>query len=80
MNWPKLGRNMKWLLVACGLIFSSACCKARIEPRYINVMPKLEPLPAETLQAMQPDSTELLKKAEDWYESSGELLDSVTDN
>lgn len=71
---------MKWLLLTSVLFMSSACCKARSELRYTNVKPKLEPLPAEILQAMQPDSTELLKKAEDWYESSGKLLDSVTNN
>lgn len=71
---------MKWLLLTSVLLTSSACCKARTELRYTNVKPKLEPLPVEILQAMQPDSTELLKRAEDWYENSGKLLDSVTSN
>jgi hypothetical protein len=46
---------------------------------YTNVLPKVEPLSEQVLRAMQPDSTALLKKVDRWYESSGQLLDSVID-
>lgn len=58
----------------------AGCSSLNSEPRYINVKPKAEPLSAEVLQAMQPDSTQVLKKADQWYENSGQLLDSVTTN
>ena len=80
MNWQKLNDFMIWPLLISALLFSVGCCSAKTAQRYTVARPKLEPLPAATLQAMQPDSTELLKKAEDWYESSGQLLDSVTSN
>lgn len=78
MHWFKLIKITAMLFPICVLLMSAGCCSPRIEQRYIAVRPKLEPLPAETLQAMQPNSTELLKKADTWYESSGQLLDSVT--
>jgi len=68
----------KWLLLLCVLSTISGCGALKSEPTYINVKPKLAPLSAEILQLMQPDSTEVSKKAEDWYKSSGSLLDSVT--
>lgn len=80
MSLLRYANSMKWLLPIFVLAMSSACCKAHVEVRYISVKPKLEPLPPETSQAMQPDSTELLKRAESWSENSEQLLDSVTSN
>lgn len=79
LNWRKLQRS---ILLLCGLnalLMSSACCKAHVEVKYIEIKPKVRRLPAEISQAMQPNSTELLKRAEDWSKSSQKLLDSVTD-
>jgi len=79
MNWLKYGKLILLIWALSVLLTSSACCKAHVEVRYIETRPKPAPLPAEISQAMQPNSTELLKKAEDWSKSSGQLLDSVTD-
>lgn len=56
------------------------CSNLKGEPEYINVKPKVQPLTENVLQAMQPNSTELLKRADDWLLNSGLLLDSVTNN
>lgn len=45
----------------------------------IGLRPKLEPLSEQTLQAMQPNSTELSQRASDWSKSSTQLLNSVMD-
>ncbi|QDH83973.1 hypothetical protein Axy10_067 [Achromobacter phage vB_AxyP_19-32_Axy10] len=58
----------------------TGCSVANPERAYINVKPKADPLSAEVLQAMQPNSTEVLKKADSWLENSAQLLDSVTNN
>ncbi|MNE91840.1 hypothetical protein D3C80_1895030 [compost metagenome] len=55
----------------------SGCNSQLPDPTYINVKPEVQPLNKNVLHGMQPNSTELLKRAEDWYESSGKLLDSV---
>lgn len=80
MNWFKLVKAMLLTSLLFVVYTSSGCCKAHVAVKPTAVKPKLEPLPAEVLQAMQPNSTELSKRAEDWYSSSGKLLDSVTDN
>lgn len=80
MSWRKYVRNLKWLLPIFVLHTSSACCRAHVEPTCISAKPKLAPLPPETSRATRPDSTELLKRASTWSESSVELLDSVSTN
>ena len=67
-------------LLALAVITTAGCNSLKDEHRYINVKPKPEPLSAEILQAMQPDSTTVLKKADVWLKNSGQLLDSVTTN
>lgn len=56
----------------------TGCGSLKGEPTYINVKPKAEPLSETVLHAMQPNSTDLLKRADDWLLNSGQLLDSVT--
>lgn len=68
------------MLLLSVLSMSSGCRRVSAEPRCIDPKPKLEPLQPEILQLMQPDSTQLSKRAEDWYENSGQLLDSVKTN
>ena len=80
MNSQKLSRNTLKTWLICVLSMSSGCAAVAIEPTTTNVKPKVLPLSETTLQAMQPDSTKLLKKADTWYENSGKLLDSVTNN
>lgn len=80
MIWYKLGSSMKCLLLISVLTMSSGCCRVPGEPRYIIVRPSPGPLSSEILQTMQPDSTELLKRAESWSENSRLLLDSVNTN
>ena len=43
-----------------------------------EIVKKLAPWILATLQAMQPDSTDLLKRADEWLQNSQQLLDSVT--
>ncbi len=80
MSLLKHKRPMKLLLLSSVLSMIVGCSSVPTEQRYTNVRPKAEPLSVEVLQAMQPDSTRLLKKADLWFENSGTLLDSVTDN
>lgn len=79
MSWLNFVKHMLQFFLLGSLLTVSACCKAHVEQKYIEIRPKPAPLPAEVLRAMQPNSTELLKKAEDWSTSSGKLLDSATD-
>ena len=81
LNVCKLPKQVMKLSLA-GLVLTTliGCSNLQKEPRYINVSPKPEPLSAEVLQAMQPDSTKVLSKADNWLKNSGQLLDSVTDN
>lgn len=60
-----------------GLSMLSGCSSQTPEREFINVKPEVQPLNKSVLQGMQPNSTDLLKRAEDWYENSGKLLDSV---
>lgn len=80
MNSLKRIRPTTWLWPLCVLSLLTGCASQPCVPTYIAVKPKVTPLSAELSQAMQPNSTDLLKRAEDWYESSGKLLDSVTAN
>lgn len=66
------------LLVLLNVSLLSGCAASKPEPVYTNVQPRAEKLSESVLQAMQPNSTDLLKKAETWYDNSGKLLDSVT--
>ncbi|UZV39856.1 o-spanin [Xanthomonas virus PB119] len=79
MNLLKRIGNMLLKLLPCSLILIAGCSSAPNARSYTNVSPKAEPLSAEILQAMQADSTPLLKKGEHWNKSTGQLLDSVTD-
>lgn len=80
MTQSKLARPTKWLLLLSALAMSSGCCRAPIVQPCTETRPKPTPLPEAISQTTQPDSTELLKRAEDWSESSRQLLDSVTPN
>ena len=71
---------MKKLSLLLLLSTLCACASRPKEPLYINIKPKLDPLSAEVSRAMQPNSTELLKRAGAWSESSRQLLDSVKPN
>lgn len=71
---------MKKLLLLSLLSTLSACNSPPKELRLTPHSPKPDPISAEVLQAMQPDSTSLLKKAEDWLASSKKLLDGETTN
>lgn len=77
---PTSARIALVLLLLCSLGLLSACASHRTEPRSTNVCPTLEPLSGQTLRAMQPNSTDLLNRADSWLESSDQLLQSVTDN
>jgi hypothetical protein len=79
VNFPKPISIMQMLSLMFVLSMLSACGAANKGPQFTNVRPKVEPLSEEISQAMQVDSTPLLKKADLWYENSGKLLDSVTD-
>lgn len=78
VNSGKLVSPMQLTLLLLVVSTIAGCSSLKPEPRYINVKPKADPIPAEILQAIQPNSTDLLKKAEVWYENSGKLLDCVT--
>ena len=80
MNWRKPKDTMRWLWLTSVLSLSAGCAAATPEQRYINVRPQLAPLSAEISDAMQPDSTDLWKRAEAWLQTSGALLDSVTNS
>lgn len=58
----------------------SACQTAKNGQGFTNVCPSPEPLSPQILQAMQPNSTVLLKKGDDWLKSTEQLLNSVTVN
>lgn len=77
MKPNKFRSNMKLMLLLSVMCMSSACHRAVVEQRCTGLRPRPEPLPPEILLLMQPSSTELLKKAEDWYRNSGQVLDSV---
>ena len=68
------------LLLLCMLSTLAACASQKPAREFIESKPKVEPLSASVLQAMQPNSTEVLKRADQWYKNSGLLLDSVTNN
>ena len=68
-KWP-------WLLLLISML--PACGTQKIVQRPIVVCPNPGPLSPQLLQLTQPNSTELLKKADDWLLNSGKLLDSVT--
>lgn len=80
MNSPKKTKTTLWLLLGLSVITSSGCSTLSNEPVVINVKPKVEPLSKPILQAMQPNSTELLSRADGWLQSSQQLLDSVMNN
>ncbi|QXV75783.1 o-spanin [Escherichia phage AlfredRasser] len=71
---------MKSLLILLLTSTIVGCSSQKNEPRVINVKPQPEPLNASILQAMQPDSTQVLKKADVWLKNSRQLLDSVITN
>lgn len=77
MNLLQKKRNMQQLWLLCLLITLAGCCNQQPVKEYISVKPKAAPLSETTLQAMQPNSTEVLNRAGLWYENSGKLLDSV---
>ena len=78
MNSLKKKNLMPSLLLSFGVSMMVGCSSLTNEPVITNVSPKVEPLSKPILHAMQPNSTEVLKKAEGWLQSSQQLLDSVT--
>ena len=78
MLLPKPMRITSLSCLVCVLITIAGCASLKPEPTYIVVKPKVAPLSKTVLQAMQPNSTELLQKADSWLQNSGQLLDSVT--
>ena len=80
MPLPKLLRITSLSCLAFALITSVGCASLKPEPTYIVVKPKAEPLSETTLRAMQPDSTDSLKRASMWSENSRHLLNNVTGN
>ena len=79
---PSLKKKQLMQLPLLGLMLSMlvGCSSLNKEPIVINVKPRVEPLSKPILQAMQPNSTELLKKADNWLLNSQQLLDSVMTN
>jgi uncharacterized lipoprotein YajG len=78
MNSLKKKNLMQSLLLSLGVSMMAGCSSLTNEPVITNVSPKVEPLSKPILQAMQPDSTDLLKRADEWLQNSQQLLDSVT--
>ena len=79
MSSSKSNLIMKQLSLAIALITLAGCCSPKVEREFISVKPEALPMNSNVLQGMQPNSTELLKRAGHWYENSGKLLDSVTE-
>lgn len=77
-NWPSLSEIIFWLCVISSAILLSGCATASDVPPPTNVCPVLEPLSGQTLRASQPNSTDLLNRADSWLVSSDQLLSSVT--
>lgn len=71
---------MKKLLLLSMLSVLSACASQPKGRVATNVLPKPAPLSAEVSRAMQPNSTDLLKKVEAWLASSRQLLDNANSN
>lgn len=71
---------MKKLLPLLLLSVLSACASQTKELQLTPLKPRPDPISAEVLRAMQPNSTDLLKRAEDWLASSKKLLDGETTN
>lgn len=67
-------------LLLCVPMLFAACSAVTPEPQFINVKPKAAPLSAAVSQAIQPNSTDLLKRADLWLENSEQLLNCVTDS
>ena len=80
MLLPKPMRITSLSCLVCVLITIAGCASLKPEPTYIVVKPKAEPLSETTLRAMQPDSTDSLKRASMWSENSRRLLNNVTGN
>lgn len=82
-NWGttfvKSMNKLSLLFPVLVLTLLTGCSSQKAEREFISDRPKALPVNKHVLQGMQPNSTELLKKAELWYENSGKLLDSVTE-
>ena len=71
---------MKSLLPIMLLSMLLGCGTTKKEPSYTNEKLKAQKLSEEVLQAMQPNSTEVLKRADEWLRTSEQLLNSATQN
>lgn len=71
---------MRRSLMLCVVTTLTACSSVPPEPQFTNVRPQVAPLSAQVSQAIQPNSTDLLKRADLWLESSEQLLNCVTSN
>lgn len=69
---------MKGLLLVMLLSMLLGCGTTKKELTYTNEKLKAQKLSEEVLQAMQPNSTEVLKRADEWLKTSEQLLNSVT--
>lgn len=78
MHLQKQIRSSRGLLLVSMLSILSACGTLNKERLTTNICPQPAPLSKNILQAMQPNSTEVLKRADDWSKNSQQLLDSVT--
>lgn len=76
-SWNLQTRSLQKIGVLLSLSLLTACGSLKPEPVFINVKPKPAPFNASLSQSMQDDLIEALKKAEQWYKNSGQLLDSV---
>ena len=79
MSWQHPLLRFKPLSMAIALITLTGCSSPPPVREFISVKPEVQPLNKSVLQGMQPNSTDLLKRAELWYENSGQLLNNVTE-
>ncbi|MNL22299.1 hypothetical protein D3C87_1436400 [compost metagenome] len=79
MSWQHPLLRFKPLSMAIALTTMVGCSSQPPVREFISVKPEAQPLNKSVLQSMQPNSTDLLKRAGLWYENSGQLLNSVTE-
>lgn len=80
MTLHKRTRITQWLLLLFTLSMLPSCATPNVVPIVTDCRPKLDPIPVEVSQAMQPDSTDLLQRVSNWLKNSEQLLSSVTTN
>ena len=73
-NFKRLKITISAILITCLVPIITSCSLIKRDSVYTNVVPQQEQLNANLLEAMQPNSTEVLLKADKWLKSSEELL------